>query len=117
LASNGVSLAAPSGSGEPLLVSGSIGVWMVFEQKLYRVSDERGIGLFACVSGAPADRNLIDLSADSGVEFIGLRDARQHDQFDIAAGYAHASKRAQALDADYCALFNHNWPMRSSDSF
>ena len=94
-------------------MSGDIGVWMVSEQKLYRVSDERGIGFFARVSGAPADRNLIDLYADTGVEFIGLSDARQDDKFGIAAGYAHVSKRAQALDADCCALINPNWPMRS----
>jgi porin len=62
LASNGVSLASPVSSGEPLLLSGDVGGWMLFEQKLYRVpkSDDRGIGIFARVSGAPADRNLID---------------------------------------------------------
>jgi porin len=114
-ASNGVSLAAPASSGEPLLLSGDVGGWMVFEQKLYRVpkSDDRGIGIFARVSGAPADRNLIDLYADSGVEFIGLNDARPDDKFGIAAGYAHVSKRAQTLDADYRALVDPNWPTRS----
>ena len=115
LASNRVSLAASTSSGEPLLLSGDIGGWAVFEQKLYRVphSDDRGIGVFARVSGAPADRNLIDLYADAGIEFIGLSDARTDDKFGIAAGYAHVSSRAQALDADYRALVNPNWPMRS----
>ena len=49
--------------------------------ELYRVphSDDRGIGVFARVSGAPADRNLIDLYADAGIEFIGLSDARTDD--------------------------------------
>jgi porin len=114
-ASNGVSLASPASSGEPLLLSGDIGGWMVFEQKLYRVpkSDDRGIGFFTRVSGAPADRNLIDLYADTGIEFVGLSDARPDDKFGIAAGYAHVSKRAQALDADYRALVNPNWPMRN----
>lgn len=114
-ASNGLSLAAPASSGEPLLLSGDIGSWMVFEQKLYRVpkSDDRGIGIFARASGAPADRNLIDLYADAGVEFIGLRDERPDDKFGIAAGYAHVSKRAQALDADYRTLVSPNWPVRS----
>ncbi|WLA87061.1 MULTISPECIES: carbohydrate porin [Bradyrhizobium] len=115
LDSNGVSLASPTSSGEPLLLSGDIGGWMVFERKIYRVpkSDDRGIGIFTRVSGAPADRNLIDLYADSGIEFIGLSDQRPDDKFGIAAGYAHVSKRAQALDADYRALVNPNWPMRS----
>lgn len=115
LGSNGVSLASPTSSGEPLLLSGDIGGWMVFEQKIYRVpkSDDRGIGIFTRVSGAPADRNLIDLYADGGIEFIGLSDQRPDDKFGIAAGYAHVSKSAQALDADYRALVNPNWPARS----
>ena len=114
-ASNGVSLAAPASSGEPLLLSGDIGAWAVFEQQIYRVphSDDRGIGVFARVSGAPADRNLVDLYADGGVEFIGLGDARPDDKFGIAAGYAHVSKRAQALDTDYSRYVDHAWPLRS----
>nr|WP_249802944.1 carbohydrate porin [Bradyrhizobium sp. 21] len=114
-ASNGVSLAAPTSSGEPLLLSGDIGAWAVFEQQIYRVpnSDDRGIGIFARVSGAPADRNLVDAYADGGVEFIGLSDARPDDKFGIAAGYAHVSKRAQALDADYGRFVDPRWPVRS----
>jgi porin len=98
-----------------LLLAGDIGGWMVFEQQIYRVphSDDRGIGIFARVSGAPAERNLIDLYADGGVEFIGLSNARPDDKFGIAAGYAHVSKRAQALDADYRAPVDQNWPIRS----
>ena len=114
-ASNGVSLAAPTSSGEPLLLAGDVGAWGVFEQQIYRVppSDERGIGIFARVAGAPADRNLIDLYADGGIEFIGLTDSRPDDKFGIAAGYAHVSKRAQSLDADYRAFVNANWPGRT----
>jgi porin len=106
LASNGVSLAAPGSSGRPLLLSGDVGGWAVFEQQIYRVphSGDRGIGVFLRTAGAPADRNLIDLYADAGIEFIGLSNARPDDKFGIAAGYAHVSKRAQALDTDYRAL-------------
>lgn len=32
--------------------------------------------MFARAAGGPADRNLIDLYADAGIEFIGLRDDR-----------------------------------------
>jgi porin len=115
IASNGVSFAAPGSSGEPLLLAGDIGGWAVFEQQIFRVphSDDRGIGVFARAAGAPADRNLIDFYADAGVEFIGLRDDRPDDKFGIAAGYAHVSKRAQALDEDYRTLVNPNWPLRN----
>lgn len=115
LASNGVSLASPVSSGDPLLLAGDVGAWGVFEQQVYRVphSDDRGIGVFLRASGAPADRNLIDLYADAGVEFIGLNDSRPDDKFGIGFGYAHVSKRAQQLDADYRALVAPDWPVRS----
>jgi porin len=115
LASSGASLASSGSTGQPLLLAGDIGGWAVFEQQIYRVphSDDRGIGVFARAAGAPADRNLIDLYADAGVEFIGLRDDRPDDKFGIAAGYAHVSKRAQALDEDYRTLVNPNWPLRN----
>ena len=115
LASNGVSLAAPSSSGTPLLLAGDIGGWAVFEQQIYRVpnTDDRGIGIFGRVSGAPADRNLVDLYADAGIEFIGLSDKRPDDKFGIAAGYAHISRRAQQLDNDYRNFVSPDWPQRS----
>jgi porin len=83
LPSNGASLAAPTSSGDPLLLSGDIGGWAVFEQQIYRVprSDDRVIGMFARAASGPADRNLIDLYADAGVELIGLRDDRPYDKF------------------------------------
>src|SRR5438270_11984099 len=111
-ASNGASVAAPTSSGQPLLLSGDVGAWGVFEQQIYRLphSDERGIGIFTRVAGAPADRNLIDFYADGGIEFIGLYNSRPDDKFGIAGGYAHVSKRAQSLDADYRAFVNPNWP-------
>ena len=114
-ASNGVSLAAPTSSSEPLQLLGDIGGWAVFEQQIYRMpnSDDRGIGIFGRISGAPADRNLIDLYADAGVEFIGLSDKRPDDKLGIAAGYAHISKRAQQLDSDYRTLVTPTWPQRS----
>jgi len=76
-------------------------------------SDDRGIGVFARVAGAPADRNLIDRYADAGVEFIGLSDRRPDDKFGMAVGYAHVSKRAQALDVDFRQFNGAAWPVRS----
>jgi porin len=90
----------------------------VFEQKIYRVDndDDRGIGLFARVSSSPSDRNPIDFYADGGVELIGLSDRRPKDKFGIAAGYAHVSSRARALDVDYQHLMGSDWPLRSFES-
>ncbi|TMJ55947.1 MAG: carbohydrate porin [Alphaproteobacteria bacterium] len=114
-ASNGMSLASPESSGTPAMLSGDFGLWAVFEQKLYRVpkSDDRGIGVFGRVSSSPTDSSLIDLYTDAGIEFIGLSEARPNDKLGIAAGYAHVSRRAQALDADFRALMGPFWPQRS----
>jgi porin len=114
-ASNGISLASPASSGTPAMLSGQFGVWAVFEQQLYRVpkSDDRGIGVFGRVSSSPTDSSLIDLYADAGIEFIGLNEARPNDKLGIAAGYAHVSRRAQALDTDFRGLMGLSWPQRS----
>jgi porin len=114
----GVSLASPVSSGMPANLSGDFGIYSVFEQKLYRVGndDDRGVGIFARVSSSPSDRNLIDLYADGGLEFIGLSDARPKDKFGIAAGYARVSSRARALDADFGQLMGPGWPLRSFEA-
>ncbi len=112
-----LSLADPATSGVAAPRSGNFGLYAVFEQKLYRVGhdDDRGIVVFARASYSPRDRNLIDMYADGGVEFIGLSDARPHDKFGIAAAYVHVSPRAQALDRDFQSLYGRGWPVRTSE--
>src|SRR5450755_1117576 len=114
----GISLASPMSSGMPASLSGDSGIYSVFEQKVYRVGkdDDRGIGIFARVASSPSDRNLIDLYADGGVEFIGLSDIRPKDKFGIAAGYARVSSRARALDGDFQQTMGSGWPQRSFES-
>jgi porin len=114
----GVSLASPFSSGLPANLSQNFGVYSVFEQKVYRVGkdDDRGIGIFARVSSSPGDRNLIDLYADGGIELIGLSDTRPKDKFGIAAGYAHVSSRAHALDVDFQQIMGPDWPLRGFEA-
>jgi porin len=115
---NGLSLANPASGGIPAMSSGSSGVWAVIEQQLYRVphSDDRGIGVFVRLSSTQPDRNLIDLYADAGIEWIGLNDQRPNDKFGLAVGYAHVSSHARALDADFQQLMGASWPLRSFES-
>src|SRR3954463_7276153 len=97
---DGLSIADPAGSGVGRMLRADDGVYSVIEQKVYAVpkSADRGVGVFMRSSASPSDRNLIDFYTDAGIDFIGLFDQRQHDKFGIALGYAHVSKRAQALD-------------------
>ena len=110
----GRSLASAASSGVPAALRGDYGVYGAFEQKLYRVGsdDDRGIGVFARATYSPPDRNLADLYADTGVEFIGLSDQRPKDKFGFAAAYAHVSPRVQALDGDYQQVLGPAWPVR-----
>jgi porin len=117
-AENGLSLANPASGGVPAMLSGSSGLWAVFEQQLYRIphSDDRGIGLFVRLSSTQPDRNLVDLYADGGIELIGLSDKRPSDKFGVAVGYARVSSSARALDWDFRQLMGASWPLRSFES-
>ena len=110
----GRSLASAASSGVPATLRGDHGMYGAFEQKLYRVGadDDRGIGVFARATYSPPDRNLVDLYADAGVEFIGLSDQRPKDKFGLAAAYAHISPRVRALDGDYQQVIGSMWPVR-----
>ena len=90
----------------------------MFEQKLFRVKndDDRGIGVFARATYSPSDRNLIQFYADGGMEFVGLSDARPHDKFGVAAGYAKLSRAARALDADFQQRFGGSWARRDAET-
>jgi porin len=115
LGPTGLSLAT---GGVPANLSGDYGIYSVIEQKVYRVGndDDRGIGIFGRAFNSPTDRNLIDLYADAGVEFVGLSDRRPKDKFGIAAGYARVSSRARALDGDFQQVSGPMWPVRSFES-
>lgn len=115
--STGMSLAyAPDATRAPF--SGDDGVYAVFEQKLYRVGKDhdRGIGIFGRMSYSPPAQNIVDLYADSGIEFIGLYNKRPNDKLGLAMGYAHVSPRAQALDADFQQIYGPSWPTRKFEA-
>ena len=118
ISTTGLSLADPASGGMPAMRHGDFGIYSVFEQKLYRVGQDvdRGIGIFARASYSPPDRNLIELYADAGIEFVGLSDRRPKDKFGIALAYARVSPWARALDADFQLLNGPAWPARSYEA-
>ena len=116
---DGRSIADPAGSGMGRMLRADDGIYSVIEQKIYGVpkSKDRGVGVFMRTSASPSDRNLIDFYTDAGIDFIGFFDQRQNDKFGVAVGYAHVSKRAQALDRDYAFFMGQSdWPTRSSEA-
>ncbi len=104
---NGLPLASPLSGGNALIHRGNTGLYGVIDQMIWRLpggDPKKGVGLFARAMAAPFDRNLIDLYADTGVNFMGLWDLRPDDTLGVAASYSRISPAASGGDAD-AALF------------
>jgi porin len=115
----GVSRADPSGSGKPAQFRSNFGIYGVFEHMVFRFADpqkERGIGLFARVSGSPSDRNLIEFYADGGVNYIGPLAQRPNDKIGLGFAFARISDRARDLDRDVAVFSNSNSPIRDYEA-
>jgi porin len=118
-ASNGVPLASPLSNGMPQFLSGDAGVYGIFDQLVYHpdhTDPGTGVGVFARVSASPADRNLVDLYADAGVNVTGLVPGRPNDVFGAAAAYAHISPDYSALDQAQNALAGVAGPVRDYEA-
>lgn len=115
IGAHGVLLANPLSGGNALVHRGNTGVYGVIDQMICRLPGDdpkKGVGVFARASAAPSDRNLIDLYADAGVNFIGLWDVRPNDSFGAAASYSHISPRVSERDADAAFFTSAALPIR-----
>ena len=95
------------------------GVYGSIDQQVYRVpgdEPEKGVGVFARIIAAPADRNLVDLYADAGFAAIGLVPGREDDLFGLAAAFAHVSPDARAADLASNAAAGVNAPVRDFEA-
>ena len=115
---DGKSLADPSSSGVARTHRGDYGVYGAIDQMLWRLPGDdpkKGVGAFARASWSPTDRNLIDLYAEAGVNFMGLWDKRPDDNFGLAASFSQLSPGLRELDLEkaffkkplcLCAIMN-----------
>jgi porin len=115
---NGLLLADPNSSGNPAMLSGNNGLFMVYEQLLARAKpdSDNGIAFFVRASVSPSDRNLISAYLDGGVLFTGFSDAHPNDRFGIAATYARISDSARALDRDVQLFTGTPSPVRDFEA-
>jgi porin len=93
----GISLAAPSTEGVARSHSGDYCVYGIIDQMLWRLSGDdprKGVGAFVRAFVGPADRNLINFSADAGLNFMGLWEKRPNDSFGLAAAFFSALSRS-----------------------
>jgi porin len=115
---DGLSLADPNSSGEPLWLRQNNGLFMVYEQLLARAApgSDKGIAFFIRASVSPSDRNLISTYLDGGFLFTGFSDSRPNDRFGIAATYARISDSARALDRDVAYFTGTPYPVRDFEA-
>jgi porin len=100
--SGGALIAVTGNAGRPL--DHNWGLYGIIDQLIWRVpgsEDPKGVGVFARVIGAPADRNLIDFYADGGVTFTGMIPGRPDDAFAIGFAYTNISDDVSAFDVDF----------------
>jgi porin len=111
----GLPLANPVSGGIGFVHHGDSGLYGIIDQMIWRLPGDdpkKGIGVFARAMAAPSDRNLIDLYADTGINFTGMWDLRPDDSFGAAAAYSRISPAASGRDADAAFFTSPPLPVR-----
>jgi porin len=120
IATNYVSLAAPSSSGLPLQHRGDWSVYAVMDQMLWLDPEEldRTLSMFVRAMGAPqGDRNLVDFSLNAGLTLHEPILHRDDDTLGIGMGYAHIGAGAQQLDAETGYYSHAFYPVRGGETY
>ncbi len=115
---DGLSLADPNSSGDPLWLRRNNGVFMVYEQMLQRspFDADKDVAFFLRASVSPSDRNLISAYVDGGFLFTGFSEKRPNDRFGVAATFARISDRALQLDQDVQFFTGTAYPIRDFEA-
>ena len=100
--STGLSLANPASNGVPRMDRTNFSLYGLADQTIWRPdpAGPRALAVFVRAMGAPGDRNLIDFSANAGLDLTAPLPGRDNDTFGIGFGVAKVSPAAAALDAD-----------------
>ena len=96
--------------------SGDYGVYGVIDQMLWRLPGDdpkKGVGAFVRAFLSPSDRNLIDFSANAGVNFMGLWDKRPDDSFGLATSFSQLSPSLRELDLEKAFFAKTALPLRN----
>lgn len=116
---DGLSLAAPGSSDDPLIHRGNFSFYGMFDQTVWRPDPKgaRALGVFARATGAPGDRNLVSFSLNAGITLKAPFPGRDNDTVGIGYGLAHVSGRTAALDRDTALFSGTAYPVRSNEQF
>ena len=107
-------LADPASSGVPRRHPNDQGAYAVGEVTAWR-GEGSDLSLFARVSAAPGDRNLIGLYADAGLAWRGPIQGRSDDLASLGVAYARAGRDGRAADRDRNAFAGTSLPVRDGE--
>jgi porin len=118
----GQPLASPNSTGNPRNHHGDYAIYAVVDQMVWSdPNDEdadRTVNFFARAMGAPEeDRNLIDISVNSGFTFHEPIPHRGDDTLGIGMGYAKVSDSAADSDRNTAFFTGSYYPVRGSEEF
>jgi porin len=116
--STGGLLASPASNGDPLMHWHNDSLYAVADQAIWRPdpAGPRIVGVFARVTGAPGDRNLVSFSAIAGITVKAPLPGRDDDTFGIGWGIARIGSHAIGYSRDL-NTFGTYAPVRSSENF
>jgi porin len=112
----GLSLASPASTGMPRQHRGDFSVYGIVDQQVWKAAqDPRRLGVFLRIMGAPADRNLVDWSANAGFNLKAPFPGRPDDTVGLGYDWAHVSSRVSAFDRDVQLFTLMPYPVRGSE--
>ena len=117
--SAGLPLTSPASNGMALQHRGDYSIYALADQMVWRPSPDsaRNVGVFARVTGAPGDRNLISFSMNAGMVLKAPFAGRDNDMVGLGMGYARYSYGTRDLDEATAQFTQTNFPVRSAETF
>lgn len=116
LSTDGLPLANPVSNGNPLVHRNNQAAYALLDQMIWKAPGNdpwKGIGFFALVMAAPADRNLVSVEIQAGVNFMGIWEERPEDSFGAAFDYNRVSPYVSAADQAAASFRNMQVPIRN----
>jgi porin len=117
-ANDGLLLADPASNGVPLGVRNNWSWYAVADQLVWRPegAKDRGIGVFARMTGTSGERNLVNFFVNAGVTWKGAISRRPDDTIGLGIGFARISDRARRFDGDVAFFSGGFFPIRTSET-
>ena len=114
----GLSLADPNATGIGRPLRGNAGIYVVYDQTLYRETgkDDEGLGAFLRAAYSPTRSSLVSAYLDAGLAYKGLIPGRDDDTVGLSVAYARLGDDARRADTDMIRVTGQAMPRRRAES-